>query len=816
MLLSRKWLQEFVFLPDSLSSEELRDQMMTSIVEVEALEYQGKQLDHIVIGKVVSAEKHLQADKLQVCQVDIGSETVQIVCGGSNVVSGMKVALAKVGAKVLWHGEGEPVELAPVKIRGVESFGMICASDEIGLGELFPKQDEKEIVDLSGNEAKPGTPLATALKQDDVILHVDNKSLSHRPDLWGHYGVARELAALYRKKLKEVEPQDIEESKDVTLHVDIKEKKLCTRYMGVVVDNVPTVASPAWMQTRLSSVGVRPINAIVDITNYVMMELGQPLHAFDAANVEEKSNTYGVVVRHAKDHESFVALDGKTYTLDKGMLVIANKKKPLALAGVIGAEDSGVTESTTRVVFEAAHFDPSTVRRAGQLLGLRTDASMRFEKNLDPYLPELALRRAIELVKEVYPEATVISEVADLFEKPKAVPEIVVSEALVEKKLGVSIEKKRIVDMLERLGFEVKVKKENICVLVPTWRATKDIATAEDVVEEIARLYGFNEITSTLPTFETVPPAVNAVRSMERKIKSVLAGECHATEVYNYSFVSPQFLDRIGASHETHLELDNPIAKDRPLLRRSLVPNMLINVEENAHRRDSVYLFEIGRTYIPEEPGARVHENSDDLLPKQDTYLGMVYAAKEQETPFFALSEALARIADRCSVELVVESGVSEKPYLHPGRYAVVMHGNVPVGYIAELHPKVQQELGILYRTAVFELNISEITRGTSVKKEYMPLTQYPAITRDIAVVVTKETTHAALYDAMQSVDPLIESVELFDVYEGKGVPEGKKSMAYHVVYRSTEKTLETGEVDTVHKKVVDLLKKTYHADIRS
>ncbi|MFH1286435.1 MAG: phenylalanine--tRNA ligase subunit beta [Candidatus Magasanikbacteria bacterium] len=818
MLISKNWLQEFVFLPDSLTPEELADGMTMKTVEVEGVEHQGSSLEKIVLGAVTAVEKHPDADKLLVCQVDAGKEKVQVVCGGLNVKKGMKVALGKIGASVHWHGEGDPIVLKKTKIRGVESFGMICASDEIGLGSLFPKQDEKEILDLSHIEAETGTPLAEALELNDIVLDIDNKSMTHRPDLWGHYGMARELAAIYHKKLQDYSPKEIKigkGDKKIDLVIENQEEELCPRYSAVALENVTVGPSPDWMQKRLLAVGLRPINNLVDITNYVMLELGQPMHCFDIEQLTTNNEQLTIEIRKADKGEEFEALDEKNYELTEDMLVISHTGKVIALAGVIGGQESSVSEDTSSIVFESANFDSTSVRRTATALGVRTDSSARFEKSLDPVNTELALRKAVQLTLELCPEARVVSAVADTCVKKKSVILLEVSLELLHEKIGTDIPKKQIVEILENLGFGIKIKKNTISVQVPSWRATKDISIPEDIVEEVARIYGYDNIPEQLPRFSIEAPEKNKLLSLARSIRESLALEHTLTETRNYSYVSPDWLAKIGIDSAHHIALENPIAKDRPLLRRSLLPNMLEHVEANLHRFEAVKLFEVGRTYILEEAGERADSSGDDLLPRQDTVLGIVYAQKGDGTPFFVVSNILKNLFLKHGVELSFVPSSKHVSYIHPGRSADLLVWKELIGSIFELDPGVQDTLGIPYRTAFAEVHLDRILDFCLDRSRYSGVPQFPSVTRDIALLVSRDVSHRDITTAIKDADELISEVELFDVFGGKGIPDGKKSMAYHIEYRATDRTLRTATVDKVHAKVVNMLEKDFGGEKR-
>ncbi len=823
MLVSYKWLKQYVDLPDSLKPEELGLALTMSTVEVEGIHHQAGAFEHIVVGVIKKVKKHENADSLKVCDVDAGREILQIVCGGTNVREGMKVIVGKVGAKVKWHGEGELVELAPTKIRGIESNGMICGADEVGLEEMFKKNSEKEIADLSKLKAKPGTPLAEALGLDDVVIEIDNKSMNHRPDLWGHYGMAREVAAKYRKKWAPYTVVDIKEGNEKKIKVTLENPGDSMKYTAVALEGIVIGPSPEKLQQRLRAVGIRPVNNIVDITNYVMYDLGQPMHAFDSSKLKTQNSKLEIHVRRAKSGEKIVLIDGKERELTEEMLVIADAENPIALAGIMGGKETEITDNTTSIIFESAHFNSALIRKTTTKLGLRTDASSRFEKSLDPHNCIYALKRAVELVREVCPDARVTSNVVEkgkieVFKGP-----ITVTKEFIDKKIGMEIPTKECVRILENLGFGITVissrgkkKDETFKIEVPSWRGTKDISIPEDIVEEISRMYGYGNITTKLPVFSITPPERNDVRLNERKVRTILSQSLGFAETLNYSFVAPRLLELLGFNLSLHIELDNPIAKDRPYLRRTLLPNILELVEKNSHIRDNVRVYEIGKVFLKEEPGQRVTEKSDELLPRQDVMLGLAYTGKNDTTPFFTAAEAVTEIGRVLGAPFVLEPGIASGGHMHPGRCAKVMVGSVCVGEIFELHPKIGERIGIPNRVAYAELNLRAITEYALVNSKYKPLSQYPSVTRDIAFVVDRETAHKNIYEALTSAHPLISSVELFDVYEGTGVEAGKKSMAYHVIYQSGERTLDAGEVFAIHESIVKLLKEKFGAEIRT
>lgn len=820
MLISFNWLKKYVNLPDSTTAEEVAAKLKASTVEVERVEVQGKNLEHIVVGKIISAEKHPNADKLKLCMVDVGNEQLQIVCGGSNVQAGMLVALAKVGAKVQWHGEGELIELKPTKIRDVESAGMICASTEIGLGELFPLTEEKEILDLSNLKVKPGVALAQALSLNDAILEIDNKSLSNRPDLWGHYGIAREVAVLFNKNLKEYTVEKIsarggsafgrKPGEKISLNVQVQAPKLCPRYMAVAMSGIKVGPSPEWLKKSLMAVGLRSINNIVDITNYVMADVGQPMHAFDANTVAETT----IIVRTAQDGEELVTLDNEKRKLDSSMLVIADAQKALAIAGVMGGLGSGISDQTNTIIFESANFEAASIRSTSTKLGLRSDSSSRFEKSLDPNLTMQALQKAVGLVLEICPGAKVASKVIDESKFSLKQGPISLNIQLLEKKIGVTLRPKEVIKILEQLGFGLKIKGEEFLVTIPSWRATKDISIAEDLVEEIIRIYGYDKVQPSLPAFSIVPPEINTLRELEKKVKNILVHSLSYTEVYNYSFVSTVQIARMGDDVKQYVELDNPLSKEKPFLRRCLLLNLLENLESNQAGNDTLHFFEVGKVFRLEDPGFRVESNGDSLLPGQDTWLTAVCLEKKNRAPFWEAKGIVEALSKSVLPSIAISKSVS-RIGRHPSRSASFVVGEKNIGSVYELHPSIAKNFGLEGRVGIVKINLSALVDVPRVEKKYVPISVFPSIERDLAIVVKKSVSHQEILSALLNTDSLLQSVDLFDVYEGTNVGAEYKSMAYHFVYRNNERTLVTQEVDVAHEKIIKILKEKFNAEIR-
>jgi len=815
MLVSLNWLKKYVNINNTFSAEEVAAKLKASTVEVERVDYQGKNLEGIVVGEILEIMKHPHADKLSIAKVEVGEEKPRQIIFGQMVQMqvGFKVPVA-LAPTILPGGK----EIKKTIMRGEISEGMLCLDQEMGLLK------EGASIHFFGKEVQNGTPIVEALDLDDYIFEIDNKSLSHRPDLWGHYGIAREVSVLFNRDLNEYEIKAAKEIKklgnrEIKLDVAVEDQELCPRFMGVVISGVKVGESPEWMKRALLAVGLRPINNIVDITNYVMLDLGKPMHVFDKSKVASKNlKDTKLTVRKAKEGERLTALDGKIYDLDNSILVVADMEKPLALAGMIGGEESGVTSNTTDIVFETAIWDAAYIRKTSNKLGLRTDAALRFEKSLDPNLCELSLQKAIELTLEMCPEAKVASKIVDKKHFTLPVGPITIDLATFKKKLGVEIPEKEILRILEKLGFDVRAKRDVLSLKIPTWRATKDVAIAEDVVEEVARIFGYENIPSALPFFSITPPESNKLRLLERKIKNILSSELGYSEVYNYAFVSEMQINKLGDDVSKYIELDNPLSKEKPFLRRNLLPNLLDNLASNIERFPEVKIFEVGKVFTMEETGARVKANSDDLLPHQDVWLTALFGSKKEVAPFWQARRVVENIMTALGVAWKPAPLDKVLPWEHPSRLALFSVHEVVVGTVHELHPETAMRYGLDIRVGVIRINLDklcEILNKYPVNKVYQALPIYPETERDLAFLVDKKVTHADVESFLQGADKLLEKWELFDVYDGKNIGNGKKSMAYHLIYAHPEHTLTTEEVDKAQAKVARILQQKLNAEIR-
>ncbi len=805
MLLSLNWLKDFIKIPKGVTPEDLALRLTMHTVEVEGWNDQSSSFAGVVVGKVLTVDKHPNADRLRVTTVDIKKEILTIVCGAPNVEAGQFVPVATVGT-ILPNG----LEIKESEIRGEKSSGMICAEDELSLG------NNHEGIMVLDKKAKIGEPFAQYLNLDDIILEIDNKSLSNRSDLWGHYGMAREIGTFYDSELKNYEeflkPEIITGS--LKLDVKVEDKKLCPRYMALAVSGIKVEESPSWLKDRLIAIGLRPINNIVDVTNYVMFETGQPLHAFSKDQVEK------IIVRTAKKDEHIETLDGKERELSEEMLVIANADGPIAVAGVMGGQHSAINNETTEIVIEAANFDAVSIRKTAGKLGLRTDASMRYEKSLDPNLTETGLHRAYALLKTICKTAEASSEIIDISNFSVNQGPIILNLNWINDKIGQEISEKQIVNTLEHLGFIVEKNGDDLSVTIPTWRAAKDIAIAEDILEEIMRIYGYDNIITSVPLVSLNPPEMLSELVLERKIKSILSANLNLSETYNYSFVGESQLMKLNIDFSSYLKLVNPISDQQTLLRQNLITGLLGGVKTNQFNFDEIRLFELGRVYL-DAPG--IHDKSGEdkeRLPYQEKRISFVLSGKSGNyfTEAKGLIESLIKIIFNHNWETEFVA-VEDFPIYSDNKKSVrVRVNNHDLGLISTINSDVLNKFGLKNETVTAELNFAELLSLFIVcpLTKYQAVPKYPMISRDLAFVVDSGMMYNDLRREIKSFDDLISEVELFDSYQGDKLGEDKKSLAFHVIYQSLERTLRAEEIDEIQSRLIARLEEKFGAQIRN
>jgi phenylalanyl-tRNA synthetase beta chain len=794
ILASYGWIKEY--LKTDLSPEDFAKKTTAAGNGVERIHDLASSLQKMVVGVVKVVKPHPNANKLRIAEVDIGGKVVEIVCGGVNLADGQKVAVALPGSMVRWHGQGDLVEIKETELRGSKSFGMICAAAEIGF-EKLPAGDH-DIWDLSAiTDTKAGTPLAKALGLDDVIFDIE--VTSNRPDCKSIVGQALEGGAATGGKFAFRMSPKIKEGK-AKLKVSVKDFDLCRKYEAVMIEGVKVGPSPWWVQKKLLLAGHRPINNVVDVTNLVLHELGQPMHAFDADKLEASE----LVVRRAKKSESMKALDGKDYDLTEKMLVIADAKKPVAIAGVMGGMETGTTAGTTRVILESATFDPVSVRRTSRALNLASDSSLLFEKGLSTEATGFALARAVELILELA-GGSVASKVWSDQAAPYKAPAFPFDPAQASQLIGVDIPEKKQLAMLTSLGFKVAKKGKKYSVTVPWWR-DHDIETSRDFVEEIARLYGYANVPSKLPEGELPDTTPDAAIVWERRAKDILKAS-GLTETYAYAFVSEQQLGRYAIPVEAAVKISNPLSSEQEYMRPSLVPTMLTAIEANQAMFPEMSLFELAPVYLP---------NKKDI-PTHALRLVVAVTGKDGYAAFRNAKGTLERLMRELGIKKWRLERDNKDERWHAGRSAAIHAGeHQHVGVIGEISPAVAKAFGIDGRAVLVDLDFESLVPMCSVAKSYRPIPTYPEVKRDLAFVVGERMEYGEIERELKKSSPLLHEVELFDLYRGKGVEAGKKSMAVHLAFRSNEKTLDANEVDAEMKKLGEVITRTFDGILRA
>ena len=813
MKLSLSWIKDYVKIPEDTDLKKLAYDLTMSTVEVEDVEDLARRFDHMVVGVIEKVEAHPNADRLRVCSVDIGEgEKKDIVCGGINLEEGMRVAVACPGAVVRWHGEGEPVEIKNSKLRGVASYGMICASDEIGLGELFPAEQEAEILDLSAFEVPAGTPLADALDMNDMILEIDNKSMTNRPDLWGHYGIAREIAALYDLPLAEIKPFETEVSSDFRTEINAPDR--CARYIGVEMSGVEVKPSPYKMQNRIWKAGMRPINALVDITNYVMLATGNPTHAFDADNI-----TGHIVVRHAEEGEKLLLLNDKEIELCEDDLVITDSEGPVALAGVMGGAKDSILPKTERVILEVANFEAAGIRRTALRYDTRTEASSRYEKAIDPERCDQALALSMQYFKELYPELKVTG-FCDNYVKKLQRAEIDVNLSWLEKRLGKHLTNAEMQGKLELLGFDVQIDGDTMHVTAPTWRSTGDISIKDDVMEEVARMYGYDNFEATEFT-TTFTGAINQKdKSLVRNIKEYLALRCGMQEVYTYPWMNDVFVNAVLQNTDGILKLSTPPAPDMSYIRSSLLPNLCEAVVKNERYFNDFSIFEEAQVFFDRNYSA-VYDDRE-LLPEQRRHIGAAFASSVKDIhTLFREAKGVLEYMPRYTHMEAFEFRKEEKPvWADNVVWLNLFLDGQKIGDMGLVAKKVSMECGIKNLSVMlFELDATKLKPLKSRTNKFTHLAEYPKTDYDISMLFDSGTSWHDIYDAImgqKKASALLKDAAFVDEYRGKQIPDGKKSVTIRLTIGSDEKTLTSQEIENAAGQVMKKLSKKTGAELRT
>jgi phenylalanyl-tRNA synthetase beta chain len=814
MKYSYNWLKELS--GTKRSAEEIAQDITMRAFEVESVEKAGKDFAGVVVGKILEIKKHPNADKLQLVKVDMGEQILDIVCGAHNINVGDHVPVATVGTDL---GGGFVIKEA--EIRGEKSFGMLCALDELGLGE-----DHSGIMLLS-KKTKIGTPFADTLPNNDQVLEI--KVLPDRShDAFSHVGMAREIAALEGKQLEyDYDELELPKKKTKKLSIKIEDSKLCPRYVGAIMENVVVKESPQWLKDRLEACGIRPINNIVDATNYVMLELGQPLHAFDcdviknevkSEKVKVKSESVRIDIRKAKKGEKITLLDGSMKELLPEDIVIANEKHALALAGVMGGEDSGISDKTTKIVLEAANFDAVSIRKTRTRLNILTDAAYRFEKSIDPNLAEKAMVRVIEILEHIADGE--LEGILDVYPKKVKMWTVKLDLDYMDRLLGTTVPRDKARKILESLGMRTKNSGENVLIVeIPTFRL--DAKTQEDLIDDIGRIYGYDKVSVIAPLVSVQAARSNENRIFEREVKKILV-EREFSEIYNYSFYGMEDARRARIEESVHRELENPMNPDQAYMRVSLVPAILKNVRENLKYHKDLHIFEIGRIYpdkgetLPAEKtmlvGAVVPIKKNAKELKQDKrHASVFYEAKGYAQ--YLLGKL--GISDIYFDTFEADTPDSTGALWHAGRTAEVKIAGSgrSIGFIGEVDLSVLADFDIDERVSMFEFDMDALNEVSQNEREYEPIRRYPIVTRDVALISPADVKVEQILSLIQlEGGNMIIDVDLFDIFD---FADSTTSYAFHIMLGADDHTLTSQEIDDTMGNIIQKLKEDLGIEIR-
>ena len=811
MKVSLNWIRDYVQLPADADLKRLAYDLTMSTVEVEDAVELAKQFEHMAVGVINAVEQHPNADKLKVCKTDIGGEVKDIVCGGSNLSEGMKVAVALPGAMCKWHGEGELVEIKKSKLRGVESYGMICGAVEIGLADLFPTKEEAHILDLSEFDAPAGTPLADALDLNDIILEIDNKSMTNRPDLWGHYGIAREIAALYDLPMKAFPRFDRGVENTAGFRVTVEDTERCPRYLSAQIEGLSVKPAPYEMQSRIWRVGMRPINALVDITNYVMLATGQPTHAFDSDHIAGH-----IIVRRAGEGEKLLLLNGKELALTADDLVIADDAGVVGLAGVMGGAKDSILPETDKVILEVANFDAKGIRRTALRYDNRTEASARYEKAIDPERCDQAFDLSMQLLSQLYPEMKVTG-LADEYPTHLKQAEIDVALSWLERRLGKRLLPEEIRHKLELLGYTVSFEGDNMHLVVPTWRSTGDVSIQADIMEEVARMYGYENFEAE-PITTTFDGAINQLdKDLERRIKEYLAIRCGMQEIFTYPWMDEQFVNAVLQSTEGILSLSTPPSPAERFVRSSLLPNLCKAVVKNERYFNDFAIFETAQVFRDENYTAPY--DAREKLPSQRKNVAGAFASTDKDiTALFRRVKGVVEMMARYVHMETLTFRQEEKPiWADNVVWLNIYRGEEKVGDLALLAKKVSMACGIKnLNVMLFQLDQDSLVPLKSRTNTFTHIAEYPMTDYDISLLLDGSVQWKDVAQTVGGIkSELLHGVSFVDEYRGKQVPAGKKSLTLRLSIGSKEKTLTSAEIEEVAAGVLRKIAKRFGAELR-
>ena len=811
MKVSLNWIRDYVQLPADADLKKLAYDLTMSTVEVEDATDLGASFHDMVVGVINTIEQHPNADKLKVCKTDIGGRVEDIVCGGSNLREGMKVAVALPGAMCKWHGEGDLVEIKKSKLRGVDSYGMICGAVEIGLADLFPTKEEAHILDLSDFDAPAGTPLADALELNDIILEIDNKSMTNRPDLWGHYGIAREIAALYDLPMTQFPHFDRNVENTSGFHVTVEDAERCPRMTGTQIENVCVKPAPYWMQVRIWKTGMRPINALVDITNYVMLATGQPSHAYDSDHIAGH-----IIVRRAKAGETLTLLNGKELPLSTDDLTIADDAGIVGLAGVMGGAKDSILPTTSKVILEIANFQAAGIRRTALRYDNRTEASARYEKAIDPERCDQALDLSMQLFSDLYPEMKVTGLV-DEYPRHLKQAEIDVPLSWLERRLGKRLSPDEIKHKMELLGYSITFNGDNMHVVVPTWRSTGDVSIQADIMEEVARMYGYENFEAE-PITTTFDGAINQLdKDLERRIKEYLAIRCGMQEIFTYPWMEESYVNAVLQSTEGILSLSTPPSPAERFVRSSLLPNLCKAVVKNERYFNEFSIFETAQVFRDENYTSPYDER--EKLPSQRKNVAGAFATTDKDiTALFRKAKGVVEMMARYVHMETLTFRQTEKPvWADNVVWLNIYRGEEKVGDLALLSKKVSMACGIKnLNVMLFQLDQDSLVPLKSRTNTFTHLAEYPMTDYDISLLVDGSVQWKDVAQTVRGIkSELLHGAAFVDEYRGKQVPAGKKSLTLRLAIGSKDKTLTSAEIEEVASGVLNKIAKRFGAELR-
>ena len=811
MKVSLNWIRDYVQLPADADLKKLAYDLTMSTVEVEDATDLGASFHDMVVGVINTIEQHPNADKLKVCKTDIGGRVEDIVCGGSNLREGMKVAVALPGAMCKWHGEGDLVEIKKSKLRGVDSYGMICGAVEIGLADLFPTKEEAHILDLSDFDAPAGTPLADALDLNDIILEIDNKSMTNRPDLWGHYGIAREIAALYDLPMTQFPHFDRNVENTAGFHVTVEDAERCPRYLSAQIEGLNVKPAPYQMQNRIWKVGMRPINALVDITNYVMLATGQPTHAFDSDHIAGH-----VIVRRAGEGEKLLLLNGKELALSSDDLVIADDAGVVGLAGVMGGAKDSILPDTSKVILEVANFDAKGIRRTALRYDNRTEASARYEKAIDPERCDQAFDLSMQLFSQLYPEMKVTGLV-DQYPEHLKPAEIDVPLSWLERRLGKRLSPDEIKHKMELLGYGISFDGDNMHVVVPTWRSTGDVSIQADIMEEVARMYGYENFEAE-PITTTFDGAINQLdKDLERRIKEYLAIRCGMQEIFTYPWMEESYVNAVLQSTEGILSLSTPPSPAERFVRSSLLPNLCKAVVKNERYFDEFSIFETAQVFRDENYTSPYDPR--EKLPSQRKNVAGAFATTGKDiTALFRKAKGVVEMMARYVHMETLTFKQAEKPvWADNVVWLNIYRGDEKVGDLALLAKKVSMACGIKnMNVMLFQLDQDSLVPLKSRTNTFTHLAEYPMTDYDISLLVDGSVQWKDVAQTVRGIkSELLHGAAFVDEYRGKQVPAGKKSLTLRLAIGSKDKTLTSAEIEEVASGVLNKIAKRFGAELR-